>query len=479
MKLTSFRASLFKDETEPSKISICFEMILFTMLPICAGVFFKPKDPFFLNGEGSILMAPPLLLALRYGLIPGLTSLVIITLLLVGGWILKFGNITIFPSKMLFGVLFFTLLVGGKTDNSRANILKYKARNKFLALRFGEFTDTYHMMKVSYDQLNEALANTRSSLRGAFQVVREKMQQRRLHNNEGLTPDISSDLLSIFSYFCFIEIAGVYSVDRSEEKVIKPIALHGDMPPLRLDDQLLLQALEKNEMISVKAEMYTADYMDTFSTDLLAVIPIKDISGNLWGIVAVAEMQFTAFQQENLNIMRLIGAYTGDLLSQAENIFYAKDGKKKFFDELDSSWRMAQEYGIFSSLISISFKNAHPDNAFISAITGRIRGIDHVWISDENPRRSLIIFLLMPLMTEREFILYQQSLNCSLKEKFNYTVEESGGVIDYFAINDRRQLFECLSFIDDKTDGTLTPALVSSEREQKTIVEDIIKPNVN
>lgn len=452
MKLASIRASLLHQRIDTLTASKWFEIILFTLLPTCVGFFFNPTDPFFLETRFPILLLPPFLFAIRYGHSFGMASFAITTLLIFAGYFFQIGNMNGFPGQLFFGILVFTLIAGEMTTNSLQEIKNNQMENQFLTMRFGEFTNTYHVMKVSHDQLREQLANARISLREALQMVREELETQHRKGTKGLSPEISKGLLSIFNYFCSTQIAGVYVIDETGSIGKQPVAAHGAIGHLRGDDLLIRQTLNSETMVSVRSEIYSNQNKESLSTDLLAVIPIKDISGHFWGIVAVSEMDFTAFQEENLNFMQLLGAYTGDLLSQAENTFYTEDDRLAFIDELTNSWRMAKEFGVNSSIIRIKFKDVIPTDDYLFAITNRRRGLDHAWLFNDENNHS-VIYLLIPLMSTDEFNSYRLSLNRFLKERFGHPLEEAGGIFYHLEIKGTTPLFDYVSFVNDEVNN--------------------------
>lgn len=480
MKLTVIQENLWKQKNDVFSIRSLIELLLLTMLPICIGFLLKPDDPFFLQHRFPILLIPSLLLALRYGMISGMASFSLSLATITGAYILGIGGMHDFPGETLFGILVFTLITGEMTNRSLAEIRRSQSENKFLKMRFGEFTNAYHVMKVSHDQLKEQLANSKFSLREALQMVREKLMQNDQQDQQGLNAQAGHELLSIFNYFCATQVAGVYVVNESGMVAKHPVAVQGNMKALDENDQLILHALEQGVMVSICSETYANKSIEELKTDLLAVIPIKDVSGHLWGIVAVAEMHFTAFQDGNLNLMQLIGSYTGDLLSQAENNFYAEGGRQAFLGELKSSWHLAKDFGVISSIVRIVFQKSIPADDYVSAIVQRIRSLDHAWIfSDEKKHR--VICLLMPLITENEYHNFRNSLESFLRDRFGQTVEDAGGAFQYMEIRGKRRLYDYVSFITDRVRYTADriPAEAAAAAQNADITAPDLKEKVN
>ena len=336
-------------------------------------------------------------------------------------------------------------------------------------MRFGEFTNAYHVMKISHDHLREQLATNQISLREALKMVRESLREHYKNGERGLTPQMSEELLGVLSYFCSIQGAGIYKTDATGSITVTPVALQGEMKELDKDDPLLRRAVASGMMISVRLESEDQQKRgESQASELLAVIPITDISGYLWGIIAVSQMPFAAFQEENLNFIRLLGAYTGDLLSQADNIFHDSSDTRSFISELENTWRMSKSCGISSSLIRISFPDATPREQYIAAIADRIRGLDYVWVFVDDKQRP-VIYLLMTLMSDGEYDRYKQSLNILLRERFGQSVEEAGGTFSQLAVTGKRRLATYVNFVFDtlqESQRVSDPVIVATEARE-------------
>ncbi len=451
MKMSQAHRLLRSRSSKNSRRDQWLEILFLSVLPIAVGFQFNPADPFFIRAEFPVLILAPFILALRYGKTGALASFLIIASCITLASLQQWGNIQSFPGLLLFGLLVVALTTGEYITSLTDEIERSNAENQFLTMRFGEFTNAYHVIKISHDQLKEEVANTRFSLREAFTAVRNSLQKQHKKGNRGLSKEIGSELLSILSYFCSIQIAAVYNIDTTGRISPVPVAEQGNARPLDTDDQLIAKAMEEGTLVSIRPDNFSDKSEQKFESDLLAVIPVKDISGYIWGLVIVSEMYFTAYQDENLNLMQLLGSYTGDLLSHADNIFYKEDDREKFIAELESCWRLASEFRIPSSIINITFREKVPEEKFLQALIDRTRGLDKVWLYRDAKQRP-VICILLPLMEESEYIHYQKSLNMYLHEHSGQTMEEAGGAFAYLEISGKRRLYDYVGFISKTVD---------------------------
>lgn len=448
MKLDSARDILFQQKNNGFTVMNLLEFILLTVMPPVIGYLFYPLDPFMLRARFPILVIPPLLIALRYGLALGMANFFIILCCITGAYFNGTLEVGHYPAHLLFGIMVITLITGEMTDMSLARRRYMQAQNKFINMRFKEFTSAYHIMKVSHDQLKEQLANTRFSLREALQTVKEKLQEQYRQGNRGLNAQVGNELLSILNYFCSAQIAGVYATGKAGAIEPKPVATQGNIGDLKAGDALVRSALSEGTMVSVLPEMHTYKSPEELETDLLVVVPIKDVSGYLWGIIVVEEMHFTAFQEENLNLMQLIVSYSGDLLSRADCIFYSEDDRQAFLSELEYSWCMADKLGIISSIVCITFEKEVPADDIFRAVSCRIRSSDHAWLT-RDAHGNPVICLMMMLMTEAEYFDFQKSLDLYFKDRLGRSLTEFGGIYYHLEVTPKLHFSEYVEFLSD------------------------------
>jgi len=142
--------------------------------------------------------------------------------------------------------------------------------------------------------------------------------------------------MAVFSQFCSVQVAGLYAM--KNEKLIdnNAVAIHGNMGELPQFDNLLKVALKERKLVSVKLEALAED---KHQEGLLAVVPIVDSNNNVHGILAIRDMHFMAFQQENLNLLSLLGGYIGDMLSRSRGL--ANSRGAWFMAEVETALRFA------------------------------------------------------------------------------------------------------------------------------------------
>lgn len=87
------------------------EVVVITLGVIAAGIFFEHDNPFQINGEFPWIWIAPVLIALRYGVPPGLVS----SLILIAAWKLMdhlSETHESFPEQFFLGGLIMVMLCG-------------------------------------------------------------------------------------------------------------------------------------------------------------------------------------------------------------------------------------------------------------------------------------------------------------------------------------------------------------------------------
>jgi type IV secretory pathway VirB3-like protein len=429
----------------------------------------NPDDPFYIQTHFYINLLPAIYFAHRRGLLAGIASLSIIFCLVATAPLFLKINAPFFPWMQLFVFLIFVIVVGDATNFLLTEIKKHKTKSEMLSLQFNQFTNSYYVMKIAHDQVKEHLANTRISIREAMSSIRDQLYQQYQDEVHGLTLKVGKKLLNVFSHFCSVQIAAIYTVNHKGKLDTQPLATLGTATLEEYNMSLAEECLKKKQMVSLKADAAVfSEKANEKGTELFAVIPIKDANEHVWGVITVLEMPFDAFNEENLNLMQLIGAYTGDLIDRSQRIFFEKKGSHTFREEIRSLHFLAKNYNIFSSIVSISLKTSKQANIFHEEILERMRGLDSVWLFNENKKVS-IIFLLLPLMNHSGFLRYRFLLNEHLRERVSLSVEDIGGRFNYIEINHLNTMARYDKFISEKIAFSYAAANIQNKRNIKVV----------
>lgn len=406
----TLRSRLLRTKEASTQTGKMIELFAFaSVLPLC-GILIFPHDPLGLNAGFPWVAAAPLLFAARYGSSWGVACSLLMALI-ISLPIDVYAGMAAKHLTLSLGVIVLSLMIGDAASAWRKRSRQAEAENTYLRHRLKEFSTDYHVLKVSHGQLEEYMAGQRLSLREALQQVKPLLST----GSEGM--HAGSELMAIFSQFCSVQVAGLYAMSSDSVIDSTAIAVHGDMFDLPQFDPLLRLAVEKRELVSIKLESLAEKHHEH---SLLAVVPIVDTDGHLHGVLAIKDMHFMAFQQQNLNILALLGNYIGNLLTRSEG--EALSRRDWFFSEMDIVLRFARSHDTESSLLSLKLKPGEKSAEIAHYISTTIRNLDASWLPETNDD-AVVVCLLLPLMSEAKSLAFLRRIGDAVDQQFGVSMK--------------------------------------------------------
>lgn len=434
------------------------EMLVFAFFAPVVGLLLFKNDPMGINAGFPWAAVGPVIFAARYGSSWGFACAAATAIAILLPNPVYEGQMTSLLA-LAIGTVVLAIIVGDSSTSWRERSGQAEAENQYLRHRLKEFSKDYHVLKVSHGQLEEFTAGQRLSLRQALQQLKPVLSSSK----DGL--EAGSELMAIFAQFCSVQIAGLYSMKSEKLTDETPIATHGKMTALPQFDPLLKMAIKERRVVSIKLDALATDQHDS---SLLAVVPIADSSDHLHGVLAIRDMHFMAFQQENLNVLSLLGGYIGDMLTRSKGLGASRAGW--FLAELDTALRFARTNSVQSSLLCIDFKRFDRDREIADYLSTNIRSLDASWLPPSQDGACTVVILL-PLISQTQCEAYINRVKETLLEKYELDLEKMTKSIRTTQISrsDNRQ--SCLKFIDEST-GVLN-AVGNSESDDSTGVEGV------
>jgi len=450
-----FSKSLFADSAPRSTVVKLIELVFFALAVPVLGRFLFPLDPVGLHSGFAWLAILPTLFAARYGLTWGLAcaSLACSTLWLPDP---SYADSESARIVLAVGMLVLSIVIGDVTTSWRRSSRQAQAENSYLRHRLKEFSNDYHVLKVSHGQLEEYMAGQRLSLRYALQKIKPVLDSEP----DGLSA--GAELMAIFAQFCSIQIAGLYEMKSDSTIDPLPIAVHGDMMELPVFDRLLNLALKERQLASVKLDAMKSDQ---HANGLLAVVPIVDSQEQIHGVLAVSDMHFMAFQQDNLNILSLLGRYIGDLLARSDG-FNSSQGDR-FASELDSALRYASTHSIASSLVCIDIKATANVIAIAEKITSNVRSLDCTW-EPPGAKSHHTVVILLPLINATSCAAYIKRMVKLIETEFDLTAQDWLEQIHIKHLSPKDTRTGCFNFISAST-GMVGNQMVPSGEDDEHV----------
>ena len=389
------------------------EIVVISFGAVAFSWWVSPADPSLAQQKFPWLWLAPILVALRYGVMPGLLSG---SVLVANVWLaLHWGRLDAdFSAAPLFGGGLLVLLTGEFSDVWRDRNKRMEETYLYVSERLSRLTKRHLLLNLSHDRLEQEMLARPGSLRDAL----ARLRALSLIGNQQSEPmPGAAGLLQLLSQYVNIESAQIYELQPKGGSYVlgKPVAALGEPADLQPDDQLLLLALEKESLVHIANQEISLER----STSQLVVAPLVAGDGDLVGVLAVTRMPFFSLNLENLQMMLVLLGYFADNQRSAKGVMAIQQRVPGvpvlFAQELTRMISLHKKIGLTSHLIVMHF--AGERRTEIPAEFLRVkRGLDLYWrtISRDMP----VIVVLMPFATSVAKDGLLRRLDAWLAERF-------------------------------------------------------------
>ncbi len=386
------------------------ETAVLTIGPVAIALLFRPGDPLFVGSDFPWLALSPLLAGLRYGFAHGLASSLGLALATLAAYRTGFGPSEFFPGARVVGTLVVGMLAGEFSDRWLRRLQRLRVVGRYRQQRLEEFSRAYHLLKVSHDRLEERMAGSTTSLRGALLSLRRRLAT-------GVAKDLSDvggALMELFAEHGWVQVAGLHAPAPGGVGP-EPVARLGEAPRVDPRSPMITRALETGALVTVR-EIPTAD-------GPLAVVPLEDIEGRRRGAVVIHEMPFVAFTEEHLHLLVVLGGHTADLLGAAEQAEGVLDpAAQDFLRALRRVHEDLRRFALPVSLVGVAIGAEGLRLGVDQLVEGTKRGLDRDWRRPV-PGGGVVLLLLMPLTDLQGVSGYERRIRLALKERVGPAVE--------------------------------------------------------
>lgn len=392
---------------------VWLETAALTALAIGCGVWLQPNDPLFVQGEFPWTWFAPMLLALRYGALPGVASAALVLFAWLAALRLGLTSESAFPKLYFLGGLLLTMLSGEYSGVWRTRVRRIQEVNRYIDHRLEDLTQRLYLQRLSHDRLEQSLINKPVTLRDALLKLRLFILERA--NTEEQLP-AAQEFLSFLAQFCQLEIAALHPMQGRKLPATTPIASVGGANELQLDDPLLQFALE-NQMLS-HVQHLESDQAQ--ASRYLLVAPIKTSLSQTRGLLVVERMPFFALNDETLQTLTVLIAYYADHLIAADAAIPMRevlpDCPELFAEEVLKLNRIEREAGIPSHIVALSFGRSGRQRDIYAMVKRMQRTLDLVWELEEGEIK--IMLTLMPLAGQQAVEGYLTRVEAALQDQF-------------------------------------------------------------
>jgi hypothetical protein len=387
------------------------ETVLFALLAILIGRWVSPDDPLFVQSQVPWSWLAPVLVAMRYGVLPGVLGAVI----LLAGWLsLQPNPMTADIPKLYFlGGLLLTMVCGEYSGMWRTRLRRISEINAYLEDRVERVTNRLYLLRLSHDRLEQDLLTRPTTLRDAITELRRRVASRT--GEGGLSG--AQDFLDFLGQYAQLEVAAIYSTDMLADRSYRRIASLGEPPALLPSDPLLAFAREQRSLAHIQIEQLDK----ALPTEHLVVAPITDSRRKLLGVLAVTRMPFFALNEDTLQTISVLLAAYADGVTVAEQVMPVLAEYPgcpiDFAEELIKLTRIQRDFGVQSRIVTLTLGD-HPERADIyQHVLRNRRGPDVVWRIENIANQSFII-TLMPIAGDASVEGYVLRMQNSLRENF-------------------------------------------------------------
>lgn len=368
---------------------VALEVVVMTLGIIALGHWASPADPLFTSAPIPWTWFAPILVALRYGVLAGLSSMVIV---LVAWRLLQGQDLAVaFPVLYFLGGLLLTMVCGEFSGLWRSRIRRLSQANAYLEDRIERVTNRLFMVQRSHDVLEQDLLLQPSTLRQALGDMRARSLAGQL-----AAPAAAKAFLDFLGVHCQIESAQVITLTPGPAHGTT-LASVGQSVPVKLDDPLVQYALDQRRLAHVQAGFPFHEA----ATNHLVAAPLVLGTHREQALLVVSRMPFLALHDEALELMAVLCSSFSDAALVSDEVpgllAHLPHCPVEFAEEASRLDRIAREFRLPSQVVVLTFEDTAHATAQRRLAEQRARSPDVVWPYALDGERERLV-TLMPLV---------------------------------------------------------------------------------
>jgi hypothetical protein len=356
----------------------------------------NPEDPLFVKHGFRWIVVPPVIVALRHGFGPGLTSALVLLLLVLFSQTL--------PSELAYGVILLTMVVGQVSASIRRKTDKLETDYNYLRTQLDGFSRRYALLELSHERLEQRVPSRLTSLRGALQELVENGIPRE-------SAAAFTKMLEVMASYGRVQAASVHLLDAAGRFDATPIASIGAMRAVSGDDLLVKDALDSGEVV------YVAQHREAHApTALVAAIPLLDVNQQRLGVVAIQTLPFTALEASNLRLLHAIAGYAVVSLRTNDD---ARQGDRwsQFVEQLERAALDARDRGLPSVLVAFWCRKGERGTEVLEDLLSRDLRITDTPILRRDPKDNPAVLVVMPLTDTEGALAFRARIDSLSRER--------------------------------------------------------------
>lgn len=396
------------------------EAIAIPLIALLLTYTLRPQDPFLFKEPFPWLWLAPALVALRYGLGPGVLSTAVLVLAFAAD---RVGALVTpaWPEGQFLGGFVLTLLCGEYGSTWMLRLRRAEQQSEYAEQQLEGLTRTLHITRLSHDRLEQSVISKPVTLRDSLADLRQTLAA-----NAGAVKNGTAErLLYLAAYHGGFERAALYL---ARDGVLEQTAAAtvGTMPALDTDDVLVSRCL--TNQVTTYWAVNTLE--DGEQSAYLVAVPARAADGTLIGLLVVAEMPFLFLTEENLLAVSVLLAYFADEVWATRTCPALTrlwpDCPPRFAAEILKLQHVAHTLGLESALVMAALPADADYHKAIHELESMARGLDMTWRSERNGR--MILVTLMPFSNDTVAMGYIRRARAWLAEHHGATVSPTSAV---------------------------------------------------
>lgn len=407
--------------------AVIAESVLLPLLVVGLGIWFNPLDPLWVRGAFPWAWLAPMVLALRYGPLPGLAA----TGVLLAAWLAFSASGWLageFPKIYFLGGLIVIMLCGEFSSLWVARARRAEGVQVYLDQRLEYLTHQYYLLRMSHDRLEQDLLSRPMAMRDALSTLNAPAPADAADALPG-----AAALMRLLAQYCQIEAASLHPV-RAGAADAAPVACIGPSAPFDAGDPLLRHALEEQTL----AHVAQAQAAGARPSRYLIAAPLMTFDKECVGVLAVEKIPFFALNDEILQTINLLlGYFTDGLVRQRGSAALraaVPDCPPDFAFELQRVWRLREQSGVKSVVVALAYPAQPGLDALAQQIARQKRGLDALWLVETPTRRALAT--LMPFSGAAAAEGYLARIEVWMRQHHGKPLAEAGILAHVLPIDD-------------------------------------------
>lgn len=367
--------------------AVAGEVLFLPIIAACLGLWLNPEDPLWIHGHFPWVWLAPVVLALRYGPLPGIGGACMLLLI----WLaFAIDPLNHFPKQFFLGGLILVMVIGEFASLWVARTRRAEGVQHYLDQRLEFLTHQYYLLRLSHDRLEQELFTRPLAMRDALGQMRAMV----VGDEHETDRSCATALLRLLAQYCQLETASLHRIENGQLDP-EPLATLGATSALGSDDPLIRNTLETGRLCHISQSLAE----DANPSRYLVAAPLANLNGERFGLLVVERMPFFALQDETLQTINLLLSYYADSLSvqslAAPVREHFPDCPPEFAFELQRLWHIRNISQVVSSLVVLEIRKPSGTPEITQHIERQKRGLDASWLIGAENRDFLVT--LMPI----------------------------------------------------------------------------------